>query len=583
MFAHDQRSSRVTSALWLAAAVTVFWSFGYTTMRGSDLWWHIAGGQWMVENRTFFVPEPFAFTAADTWWLNDAWLSDVIFHLWVVAFGIESLAYWKWLVLVVTWCLLWRVVSRLSGDRTCAFVATTIGLAVAAPFLDVRPQLYSFLCFVFVLDACVGRRPPLWLPLVFLVWANLHAGFVLGLAILPVALIPAWRAEPQRWRVLLLLALACVCACALNPNGVEVLVRPLRYAFDASSPFRSLGEWRPPFEPGGIQSPWFPYGIGLFAAATLAGLGERVFRKGQPQLEFWVAVAIAGFILVLALRSRRIVPFFAIAQALVVGMALARIARPAVQRIPPLVPPLVAMALGLYWLLPMPQRAYAFDYLTAHYEFPIESVNFIEHNQLSGRMFNYYNWGGYVNMRTHGRMQIFIDGRADTVFSDQTYLDYIRVLHQQPDWRRVIDASQAEWLLWPTETAQVVRQLLQSGEWDLIYQDYVSALLRRADAAPLGEMQPTPDSPYRRLISGWRALHMSEFRTAEAEFQRALEMLPHLPHACWNLARVRVHLGEYDSAQATARRCDDVFPGTGQMAWFDHFLAQAHQRKGAGG
>lgn len=558
---------RAITVSWYAAAVVVFWSFGYTIMRGSDLWWHIAGGRWMVENGTLFVREPFAFTAAGQWWLNDAWLSGVLFHLWVEAFGLQSLAFWKWGLLIATWVVLFRVAARLAEDRTAAFIATTFGLAVAAPFLDVRPQLYSFLGFALVLDACVGRRPPAWLPLVFLLWANLHAGFVLGLAALPLLLLPAIIAEPSRWRPLALLGVACVLICFVNPNGAEVLVRPLRYAFDVSSPFRTLGEWRPPFEPGGIQSWLYPYSLGAFLGASVLVAVHQVMSGRPWRWDIWATVAVALLTLVLSLRSRRVVPFFAIAQTLVLAVVLARLSVAFLPRIPALLPPVLATVLGLYWLLPLPQRSYAFDYLTAYYEFPVETVNFIERNHLEGRVFNYYNWGGYLHMRTGGRLQVFIDGRADTVFADETFTEYRKVLHQQPSWQDVITHSGAEWVLWPLDAGTVVRELLSGSAWTLVSYDYKSALLRRADAPPLAPLQPTADSAYRQLATGWSALHDRNFTLAEQAFLQALAFEPHLPTACWNLARVQAYRERFADAYATVERCDGWFPGTQQRAW----------------
>lgn len=570
----------LATAAWIAAGVVVFWSFGYTIMRGSDLWWHIAGGDWMLANRTIFVREPFAFTAVGQWWLNDAWLSDVIFSAWVAAFGMESLAYWKWLVMVVTWLVLFRVATRVSGDRTAAFAATTFGLAVAEPFLDIRPQLYSFLGFALLLDLCVGRRPPLWLPLVFLIWANLHAGFVLGLAALPLLLAPIYLDNPRQRRYLGAVFAACVALCALNPNGLEVIVRPLRYAFDTTSPFRRLGEWRPPFEPGGIQSWLYPYAIGAFAIAVAVGGGLQL-QRGRKGAATWLSVvAVAGLTLFLSLRSRRIVPFFAIAQTLVLAGVLAPAWAPVARRIPVLLPPLVALVLGLYWLLPYPQRTYAFDYLTASYEFPVETTNYIEHNRLGGRVFNYYNWGGYLNLRTGGRMQVFIDGRADTVFTDANFQDYLKVLHGQPGWRDVVDASAAEWFLWPTDSGSTVQSLLADGTWELIYQDYKSALLRRKDAPPLPALKPTPDSAYGRLRTGWAAFHARNYKGAERDFLRALEMMPHLPHACWNLALVQAFTGRSAEAYATIDACGALFPRSGRRDWIEGIVAsQTGQRR----
>ena len=86
--------------------------------------------------------------------------------------------------------------------------------------------------------------------------------------------------------------------------------------------------------------------------------------------------------------------------------------------------PALRALLGVLWLLPYPLSPYAFHYLTLEDAFPIETCNFIEANQLSGNVFSYYNWGGYLHLRTGGRMKVYIDGRADTVY------DKVVILHR---------------------------------------------------------------------------------------------------------------------------------------------------------
>src|SRR5262249_57482173 len=134
--------------------------FAFTIMQGSDLWWHIASGQWILEHGAVRAPDPFSYTTAGRYWLNDSWLSDVLLYLWARAFGLESLAYWKWLVIVATWLILFRLLVRLSGDRLASWAAATFGLAVGAPFLDMRPQLYGLLGSGLVLHPTLRPPPP---------------------------------------------------------------------------------------------------------------------------------------------------------------------------------------------------------------------------------------------------------------------------------------------------------------------------------------------------------------------------------------------------------------------------------------
>ncbi len=569
------QESPAVKAAWLVAGIVVFWSFGYTLMRGSDLWWHLAGGKWMVEHGTAVVHEPFAFSVAGTRWLNDAWLSGVLLYLWSAAFGLASLVFWKWLMIIATWLLLVRVLRRNGGDATCAFAAATFGLAVAAPFLDVRPQLFSFFCFVLLLEGTLGRKPAAWLPALYLAWANLHAGFLLGILLVPALWWPAWVTYPEDRKRTVLLACACVLICLLNPNGTEAISRPLRYAFDSSSPFRGLGEWLPPFQPGGIVSWLYPYAIGIFAASVVV----VAVRQARATLDWDILVAagVGLLTLLMSLRSRRFVPFFAIGHTVVLAYALDSLAGTWLRRLPALLPPSAALLLGLYWLAPFPLRAYAFDFVTAHYEFPVETMNFVEVNDLRGRVFNYYNWGGYVNLRTEGRLQVYIDGRADMLYPDAIFEDYLKVLHQKPGWEGIVDASGAEFVLWPTGPDTVVRTLVAGGKWRVVYQDHKSYLLARADVTLPTTLRETPDSPYKQLALGWALVGQRRFAEGETALRRALELQPHLVPACTALSRTLVLQNRVDEGRAVVDACGRTFPLEGQVSAFDAFVDQMRE------
>ncbi|HUO85417.1 MAG TPA: hypothetical protein VM534_09920, partial [Thermoanaerobaculia bacterium] len=140
---------------WLGAALT-FWSFGFTMMRGSDLWWHIASGRWMIEHGEIPKTDSFSYTALGEQWVVDAWLSDLIYALWSRAFGMASLVWWKWGIIVAAFLLLFHVAVKLSKGRLGGpYAASLFGAAIAAPFLDIRPNLVSLLAFTILLALSV--------------------------------------------------------------------------------------------------------------------------------------------------------------------------------------------------------------------------------------------------------------------------------------------------------------------------------------------------------------------------------------------------------------------------------------------
>jgi hypothetical protein len=405
----------------------------------------------------------------------------------------------------------------------------------------------------------------LYLPLLFLIWANLHGGFFFGLMALLVLLAPTIVSgqKSERMRAVLIWISSALLAL-FNPSGWKAFAYPLKYAFDRSSAFKELDEWRPPFVDIGTHSTLYPYAIGLFALATLFLLFRRWRGKGDIN---WAALGLVLLTLAMSLTSRRFIVLFALSQSLITGPALAILLAPVTQKIPKLVAPVLAAGLGLFWLYPYPLAPYAFHYLTAEDDFPVDTCNYIEINHLSGNVFSYYNWGGYLHLRTNGQMKVFIDGRADTVYDSETFRRYLTVQRFQPGWKEVIESSKAQYILWPrTSQGAPLAQLIDSGQWKILFDDFVSVLLVRTDQAPPEPLKQTPESPYRQLTIGTLNLERRRYDVAELALKRALEEMPYLRTAFYKLAQAQASQGKKEEALKTLDECERVFPDRRRIA-----------------
>jgi hypothetical protein len=562
--------SRWVALGWWPAVILTCWSLGFTTMQGSDLWWHLAGGHWIAQTRTLHFTDPFSFTCHGRPWFHAEWLSDVVFYTWARLFSTAALVWWKWGVLVATFGLLFRLLRQICGRSGSAYLAMLAAMAVGAPFFDIRPQLYTFLGFVVILSFALPLSRRLWiLPLVFVLWANLHSGFILGLVtIVTVLAISFFYGETPRRAAYL--TLACLLACLVNGNGSDALLVPIRFAQDSNSPFLRIAEWLPPYEPGGIRSSLYYPSIATFVVSVLIVLGSGAYRR-QPRLTL-SSVALGLITFVLSNRSRRFITLFGIAQSLLLAPALAVVFsslrsrlvralpwldRPRVWRI---ALPVAALLWGCLQLAPFPLSRDAFLYLTAEDTFPVEAMNLIEANHLEGKIFNLYNWGGYIEWRTEGRLQVFIDGRAGTAFDEKTYRQYLTVLGMYDRWEEVVWDSGADFFLWPQHSPKQIEQLRKSGRWRLLYTDHVAALAVRSDRPQDPALLPTPSSPWRDLALGWSALRAREYLTAEGHYQRALQRMPNLRPACEGFADAQSLSGLLAEAEATADRCQRMFP-----------------------
>jgi hypothetical protein len=155
----------------------------------------------------------------------------------------------------------------------------------------------------------------------------------------------------------------------------------------------------------------YPYALTIFILSAC----YLVYRRAYINKIVVMAIALGLLTMAMSLTSRRFIPLFAVSEALTMSLVLSTLLSQIVNRAPRGVLPSAALAFALLLIWPYPKSASSFQYLTAEDEFPVEMCDFIEANNLKGNIFAYYNWGGYLHLRTGGRMKVFIDGRADTV------------------------------------------------------------------------------------------------------------------------------------------------------------------------
>ncbi|MFV0478728.1 MAG: hypothetical protein ACK5ME_12975 [Parahaliea sp.] len=563
MMAVEKRNKFLLLSLWYLAGALWFLSYGYTEMAGSDLWWHLASGREIIEQGTLWLRDDWSFSANGERWRNHEWLADLIYWGWYRLFGLQALVYWKWLILVASYSGLQLLLYRLTRNHPASLLLAVVAMAVGAPFLDVRPHLYSLLCTVIMLHLVVSRAGFWSFALLFLVWVNLHGGFIYGLLTLPLLLFPYRHFSWLALRQVAWLYLGCVAVCLLNPDGVKVVLMPLVYALQADSPFRQIAEWLPIWRPGGIRAPLFYGSISLLPLSLAGYLLLARYRCGSVP---WPWLLLVLFTLAMALTSRRFIPLFALTLAVFCAPLAAYGLRWLNGRTRwNVLLGGVLLLVGLLRLAPYPiAAAPAFHYLTAQYSYPEYMVDVIQANNLKGNVFAYYNWGGYLHWRTDGALRVFIDGRANTLYSDQTYLDYVNVLARRPHWQEVLANSGARYLLWPRHRAGgMIRAniLEQSGKWRMLLQTETAIFMERNDGLPVIHMQlPTANVLAIQLELAARALAMGVYPMAVQKAQAVLDVQPWQYRACHIRFRALLQMKAESDAREAQAACQRQFP-----------------------
>jgi hypothetical protein len=231
---------RLTVALHAFAFLAAVFCLYSMRRADPDLWGYLAYGRLFVERGGLTTHDPFAYTSAGFEWITFEYGAHIVLWLAYSFAGPLGLIALKCLVGGIALYFMAVAVRAATDDPHVWVPVFVLGASSAARFFLFRPQLFTFAFFaVFVavlFRHVIQGRGRLWvLPIVMLVWANMHGGFVAGLG--AIGLTIALRASQnlpldrrngagllQGTRALWATLAACVAVTFINPMGVRLWV-----------------------------------------------------------------------------------------------------------------------------------------------------------------------------------------------------------------------------------------------------------------------------------------------------------------------------------------------------------------------
>ena len=473
---------------WIPLGVTLagIGAVAIREARDPDLWWHLATGRYIVAERRIPTVDVFSYTAFGRQWVTHEWLSDLLLYGGYRAVGLAGLILFFAALVTASFGL---VYFRCRSSRFVAAFSVLLAAGASAMTWGVRPQMFSLFfasLYLYILETGSGDGAKrVWvLPVLTLLWANLHSGFVTGLAIIAVVAVGrelSWlgrrgRGEPwveggaRRLALVGLLSLGC---SLITPNGVSAAMFPFgtlsNHIIQAY-----IQEW---FSPDFHQIWAWPLAVYLLALLATGVVSRR--RASASQVLLLLGSAAAG------LYSVRHVPFLSLVGAPLLAeqaedlrspRAGGRPARP--------VPPAMRGALGLAVValavaIGVQVRTVFQRNATVEQEaYPAAALAYMREQGIDGRIFNAYHWGGYLIW--HG-YPVFADGRAE-VYGDEILGQYLKAHAVQPDWEAPLLEYGVDAILIETDSSLAV--ILQEGtRWRAVYRDEVATLFVPAGLA----------------------------------------------------------------------------------------------------
>jgi hypothetical protein len=432
-----------------------------------DLGWHLAAGDVIRDRGTIPLQDPWSFTSAGKQWYNLSWLWDVIASVVFQTTNFSGL-----ILFVTAWgaviagCL--TSVCLSSGASAIAVCMAVLPACLLYPAFATYPNIYlaaspntaTMLFSVMFYAVCLKRTKCFLLPVLMVLWVNLHGGFLLGFLIVGVFCgVALLRRDWVNFKIYCFAGAGCFVATLINPLGwhiYEGVATTLGHFVQ-----EEITEWWSYFAnmtmPGSIP------GIIYILAFIALELRYRGVGPIEARLLSWL-------FLFLGLYQYRYMSFFFLFSTVPLALHLDRLLPKQPNNLKVRSSLLAAgivgaCALPMFYMqidpaLGLPQMLSEQDVLYLQTHFP------------HARLLNHWNNGGILIFRTRGSIPVFVDGRAATVYPDDLLRDYFKLVEWEVNetaWDTVLEKYQINAVLWVKAHESLRRFLVAKRGWKEAY------------------------------------------------------------------------------------------------------------------
>jgi hypothetical protein len=497
-------------------SLLVFTALSVRLLGDAGIGWHIRTGQLILATHQVPRVDPFSSASAPSQWFAWEWLYDVVVGWLESAAGLNAVVLFTAILLATVFAWTFRLLLRRGTNVFVGLMLVLLAASAAMIHFLARPHVVSWLftlAWFCILESSEktssvaphGRRVQiLWLlPLLMLVWVNLHGGFLVGFALLAIYWLgAAWQwfslkddgfdqalekiRAGRRMRDLALIGILSAAATLVNPYGFHLHVHIYRYLSD-----RFLMDHIDEF-----QSPNFHYvAQKCFAALLLLTLVALVAKKRHSSAIRMSQTLVVLFAVFSGLYSSRNIPVSSLLLILVSGPWLSKaMERLADLRTARTLAPIqflhrmrtielslrgrfwpIAATLLCCWIAAHGGKLGPTALINAHFDtkrFPVQAVNDLEKQHVQGPILSPDYWGGYLIYRLYPRLRAVVDDRHD-LYGDDFLKSYLKMVHLEPGWQDFLQQHQPRCVLVPKDSA-LANILAETSRWKPIYTDDVA-------------------------------------------------------------------------------------------------------------
>ena len=473
--------------------VLVFLIFPLTDL---DIWMHLVTGKYILENFTIPTSDIYSYTAFGHPWIDHEWLSQIIFYSFYQLGGANALIILRIILFLLIFYAFFAVLSK-KTNYFLALLTSLLVLLVSHERFFLRPETFTLLfvlIYIFILDEyrLKSSRLIYLLPVLQILWVNLHGYFLLGIVIPFLFLIGHFLGKRNNRAFLSGLVLLIILVSFINPYTYQGVIYPFKilasWGGESRSVLKYISELKSPFVPGGPSLFWFKFLIFISALSFL-------LRAGFKKLNLWHLLLYLLF-LTLGITVKRHIALFAFPVSLITVYNLTGIEKLRdyflkLQKIKIFSPVKISILLLMiaYLFIFTSQvtsnRFYlktrllkTFDLGLTSEIFPEKAIDFLIQHNLKGHIFNDMVGGSYLVWRYYPQRKVFLDGRTE-VYLTSVFEDYLAAFRQPQLFKGMAQKYNIDYVLINYSFSgreKLIKHLLEAPGWALVYFDKVAVV-----------------------------------------------------------------------------------------------------------
>jgi len=482
-------------------------AFSFKNLKEPDIWWQLRTGNWILENNAVPHTDPLSFTYETNSWTNIKWGYEWVLALYEKWAGAAAIPLLQALVAIGIILLLYTLVVNLLQHyhrQELSFMLYPLllyGLCMLEFRMTARPEMLSHLFTVayMLLITLHTLKPSRWvflIPLLQMLWANVHEGYGIGWVVLFIWITALWihyrfhaTQKPIRESAIVAASVLAVC---INPYGTELLWRPLglltqlqetKYTTEFLD-YRYFQYWQKESYAALLSSAL------VIVFLIIAALKNKEKKKvpfvqlltRDPLLMFNAALVLA--FTYLALNALRNVVFLQLVTLpLLVGYFPLRIQEKHHRFQQYTMMATLCLSVLLYVLI-VTNRYYELTGSTQRYGLEISSMNnpegaaaYLQSHQLEKEVFSDYMISSYFLWRLQPHYKSYIDLREHEVFPPEFFTEFAASVYY-PEVFSSIDSQHTftAYALYTPQFGPLHRYLYTHPEFRLVYIDAVAAV-----------------------------------------------------------------------------------------------------------